>query len=433
MRRVVALVAVLVLASATWSVAPATESGLSRDVLGWELGYWYDDPVSVTASDGLNASEREAITARAMARIEFLRGLEFRENVSVRVINRSQYLANRSSGTNRTASLWNNQVWKALFLVGDDANISEVFNSTLGQSVVGYYRPGTGDIVIVSDSPQPKLSRGTLVHELVHALQDQHFGLGGDPPTQDLQLSHSGVIEGEANRIQRLYQARCNGGWSCVTVPTSGGGGSTQSAYDRNVFLVVYLPYAAGPDFVEHVAEQGGTEALNRLYENFPASSEQIIHPEAYPDETPVTVTVPDRSNTDWGRFDHEPVADEVGEGSIFAMLSVQGVGNATAAFEYRHPASEGWGGDALVPYRDGDRFGYVWETVWDTRADAVEFHDAYRSILETNDANATEDGSYVIPPSDPYGGAYRVTHDDRTVRIVHGPTRASLDRIHRP
>jgi hypothetical protein len=36
--------------------------------------------------------------------------------------------------------------------------------------------------------------------------------------------------------------------------------------------------------------------------------------------------------------------------------------------------ASVGWAGDALVPYRASDRFGYVWTTAWDSERDADEF-----------------------------------------------------------
>jgi len=435
MRRAGWLVVVLVLATSVGTLVPADDGGLSRDSLGWEDGYAYDEPVSVTVADGLNESERAAVTARAMARVERIRGLEFREPVDVQVRSRADYLASRNATGNATHRAWNNQVWEALFLVGDDRDVGEVLSGTVGASVVGYYEPGSGDVVLVSDSETPTVSRGTLVHELVHALQDQHFGLADRPDTQDAQLARNGVVEGEANRIQGLYQQRCGRTWSCVD-PAAGasGGGSGNQALDRGVFLVIYHPYAAGPDFVEAIASRGGSDALDDLYDDFPPSTEGIIHPERYPEEQPVTVTVPDRSSEEWKRFDHDPVADTVGEASIYAMVVDNGLGDPPAGrYSYEHPVSDGWAGDSVVPYRAGDRRGYVWELAWDSDRDADEFVTAYRDLLAQHDAESLGDGRYRIPAASSFGGGYRVTREGTTVRIVNGPSVAALDEIHDP
>ncbi len=402
--------------------------------LGWEGGYASTDPIALDASDGLNASEREAVTARAMARLEVLRGLEFREPVSTRVISRAQYRANRSNESDPVHAAWNNQVWEALFLVGSDTDVESVFDEALGSRVIGFYSPGSNEVVIVSDSDSPELSRGTLVHELVHALQDQHFGLGGIPDTQDGQLARNGVVEGEANRLEAIYADRCGGRWRCVPELGGGGGGGSLDRWGQNVFTVIYFPYAVGPEFVDRIADRGGNDALNRLYSPYPASTEQIRHPGLYPDEAPVEVSVPDRSNGNWRRFDHDPVADTVGEASIFAMLRANGVGESGARYSYRHPAAAGWGGDTLVPYRHGDsEYGYVWTTVWDTRTDAQEFHAAYESLMTGEEATQLADGRYRLPGDHPFRGAFRLSIDDRRVTVVHGPTTESLVGIHRP
>jgi hypothetical protein len=400
--------------------------------LGWEGGYAATDAISVDPSDGLNASERSAVTARAMARLEVLRGLEFHDPVSTRVISREQYRANRSNESDPTHAAWNNQVWEALFLVGSDTDVESVFDDTLGSRVIGFYRPGTNEVVVVSDSESPDLSRGTLVHELVHALQDQHFDIGSAPDTQDGQLARNGVVEGEANRLEAMYRERCGSRWRCVSELGGGGGGGSLDRWGRNVFTVIYFPYAVGPAFVDHVAARGGNEALNGLYAPYPSSTEQIRHPESYPDETPVPVRVPDRSDGDWRRFDHDPVADTVGEASIYAMLRANGVGESGPRYGYRHRAAAGWGGDSLVPYRHGDEFGYVWTTAWDTRADATEFHAAYESLVVAEGADRLGDGRYRLPDDHPFRGAFRLSIDGRRVTVVHGPTADALAGIRR-
>jgi hypothetical protein len=200
------------------------------------------------------------------------------------------------------------------------------------------------------------------------------------------------------------------------------------------VFLTIFSPYAAGPTFVESVQRERGWRGVDALYDRFPASTEQVIHPELYPDERPVDVSVRDRSNARWSRFDlNRPAHDTVGEASIYAMFWANGAvtRDGRSPYQYDHPLSAGWGGDRLVPYRDGDRFGYVWVTAWDSQRDAREFGGAYREVLANRSVRQPRDNVYVLPESDPFGDAFRVTRRGQRVRIVNGPTVGSLDGIH--
>jgi len=434
MRRALVFAVLIVLAGCASPLDAGSREEPGDDELGWENGYWYDDPVDVTTDDGFNESEREAIVSRAMARIEEIRGLEFEETVPVEVISREEY-RNRSGGGGSSGAYndWNNQVWEGLFLVGEETDVSDSFDSTLGASVTGYYSPGNDEIVIVSDSETPTIDRGTLVHELVHALQDQQFGLNASADTQDRQLATDGVIEGEANYLEGAYQQRCGNGWDCVETPERSGG-DAPADYNRGLFLTIYQPYATGPDFVDAVRERDGWAGVDALHDDFPASTEQVIHPEAYPDERPVNVTVRDRSNDEWERFDVDPVADTVGEASVFAMFLQNGAVDVSgpAVYDYESAPSEGWGGDSLVPYENGDGVGaYVWVTRWDTREDARQFRAAYERVLDAHDAEARGDGVYVIPESDPFGDAIRIDREGTRVRIVNAPTVADLDAVH--
>ncbi|MEF8777153.1 MAG: Hvo_1808 family surface protein [Haloarculaceae archaeon] len=427
MRRA-ALIATLLVVVLAGCTAP-----IAQDPIGQEGDVAWDTTLNVTSADGLNASERRQVVDRAMARLEHLRDLEFDERVPVTVVDRAEYLANRSGGDggDETFQRWNDQVWEGLFIVGEDRSFHEVQNSTLGSQVLGFYSPGRDEIVIVSDSPTPTLSRGTLVHELVHALQDQQLGFGEGADTQDLQLAHRSVTEGEANYLQSLYEQRCNTGWSCIDSSASNGGGGNA---DAGVLLVILQPYVTGPGFVESVRSTSGWTGVNALYERFPESTEQVLHPEKYPDESPEAVTVADRSNDEWERFDVDPVGDTLGEASIFAMVEHNGVREGTTGrYSFQDEASAGWGGDTLVPYQDGDRYGYVWKTVWDTREDAREFRATYGEVLAAHDAERRGEGVFVVPDADPFGDAFRVTRAGSTVTIVNAPTPADLADVHVP
>ncbi|MDG5775573.1 Hvo_1808 family surface protein [Haloarculaceae archaeon H-GB2-1] len=445
MRRALFLVVVMVLAGCNTALGPQTatptpiDSGNGTDPesdqLGWEAGYWYDESLPVTPEDGYNETERDAVVARTMARVEVVRQLEFNESVPVEVISRAEYREQNSGGGNGSDAhrLWNNQVWEGLFLVGERDDISQTFDDTLGSSVQGYYSPGKGEIILVSDAPSPTIDRTTLSHELVHALQDQHFGLDGSPPTQDRQLARNGIVEGDAMFVQHTYSSRCSDEWECLPKPESGSSGSgSGSGYNRGLFLTIYQPYATGGSFVATIQSRSGWEGVNDVYANPPVSTEQVIHPTKYPDEKPVNVTVRDRSTAEWQRFDVDPEADTVGEASIYAMLVSNGAVEPEDYYSYRSEASAGWAGDALVPYQtDDERYGYVFRTTWDTREDATEFRDAYLKVLETHDAQARGDGVYVINESNPYGDAFRVSRSGKIVTVVNGPTVDDLDAIH--
>ena len=432
-------VALLVLLSGcTFGASFVDDRGGLGEELGREGGYAATDPVSVTTDDGLNESEREAVVARTMARVELIRGLEFEEAVPVEVISREEYLERRDDGSgdaDEAYGRWNDQVWEAAFLVGEDTPVSEVFDTVLSSSIAGFYSPRQDRIVVVSDAETPTLDRTTLAHELVHALQDQHLSFGGGGGTQDLDLAEDGLVEGDANTVEAEYEARCGSRWDCIPRPDRSGGGSGGS-FNRGVFLTVYTPYAAGSTLVRALRERGGWAAVDDAYDAFPESTEQVIHPEAYPDERPVAVTVPDRSSGAYERFDLERETDTLGEATIYATFWANGVvPEDHPTYDYSQRLSAGWGGDTVVPYRgrgtDGEgEDAYVWRSVWDSTEEAREFAGGYRAVLDGHGATARGDDVYVIE-SGPYADAFRVVRRGDTVTVVNAPSVEQLDAVH--
>lgn len=424
------------------------------DRLGWENGYWYNESIEVDQSDGLNASERAAFVNRTMARVEVIRELEFTDSVPVEVISRVEYRNESQFGSepeNESEALhadWNDQVWESILLVGEDRTITEVFDDIYGGAVLGYYSPSEDRIVLISDDDDPVIDRQTLAHELVHAVQDQQFGLGDSPSTQDRQLARNGLVEGDARYVDRLYEERCAADWECVGRPS--GTGSSSGSFDYPVFLTIYTPYSEGPAFVSTLRQRGGWDAVDDAYATPPVSTEQIIHPVTYPDERPVEVAIEDRSSAAWVRYDHDPVGDTVGEASIFAMLwkhraidqsDLNRDTGRYSAYNYSAAPSKGWAGDLVVPYRPAsdedatanpNRRAYVWRIAWDTDADAADFETTYvKTMLQLRlGAKRVAPNTYVIEDG-PFADAFRVTRRGETVTIVNGPSVDALDEVH--
>ena len=408
------------------------------DRLGWEAGYWHNESIEVNQSDGLDEAEREAFVARTMARVEYLRGLEFEESVPVQVVTREQYRANDTFSWSYSA--WDEQVWEALFLVGEDETVNETFEQIYGGSVLGYYSPSKDRIVLISDGDGTVMDRGTLAHELVHALQDQHFGYTGEP-TLDARLGAQGLTEGDPTLVAAQYQSRCAAGnWSCVPTPPmdrSGGG-----PINLGVYLTVYQPYADGAAFVDALYQRGGWDAVDAAYEDRPASTEQTIHPEKYPDEEPVSVSVPDRSGSNWRPIDDDAASQTVGEAALYVMFRhntmipsahLRGDDVPHSPYNYSHPRTDGWAGDAVVPYESDDgEYGYVFRTEWDTTADARAFAKGYRAMLLLYHGGERIDDTTLVVPDGSFADAFRVVRENRTVTVVNAPTVDALGEVHR-
>ncbi|ELZ33966.1 hypothetical protein C474_03365 [Halogeometricum pallidum JCM 14848] len=428
------------------------------DPLGWEEGYWYNESLRIDQSDGLSDAELDRYMARSMARVEYLRHEEFTENVSVDVLTRTEYRqrsANRSANQSAEAAAfdeWNNQVWEALFVTGEENDSQEAISGTQGSSVAGFYSPRNDAITIITNSPDsPTIDNATLVHELTHALQDQHYDLTSEKysaETQDGELAVDGAIEGDAKYVELRYASMCGGEWACVPTPTAeGGSGGSGGSINYGIFLTIFQPYSDGPVYVHDVLERGGWDALDEMMRNPPASTEQTIHST---DEEPVPISFRSRATNGWSTFSEQGQggSDTLGEASIFTMFWYQArTANADTVpvrdisetesrydtYNYDAVPSNGWANDRLFPYEkstgSGEEYGYVWVTEWDTEGDAREFRDAYLNILAAHDAAKQGQNTWVIEDG-PFADAFRVRIDGTRVVVVNGPTVEDVNDI---
>jgi hypothetical protein len=134
------------------------------------------------------------------------------------------------------------------------------------------------------------------------------------------------------------------------------------------------FPYFWGLNFVRSLYLEGGWAAVDAAYQNPPLSSEQILHPERYPNDSPIALAIPDGVEALSSAWD-EISPDELGEWATLMVL-----------MEYLPPdqaalAAEGWGGDLLLFFsqEENNAEALVLVTQWDTMRDAHEFFAAFR------------------------------------------------------
>jgi len=428
------------------------------DTLGWEGGYWANETISLDRSDGLNETERDAVVARSMARVERVRRLEFTEEVPVELVSRAEY-RNNTGGYERGAAFraFDNAKFEALFLVGEDTDSLAVQSTNRGSSVAGFYVPGERRIVVIYSGDTPDLpGEATLSHELTHALQDQHFDLTSiTASTREESNANNGLIEGDANLVRDRYMANCGDGWSCLSPPESdseGGGGD----FHLGIYILNFFPYSDGPGFVNYYQQRSGWEQVNAMYSEPPASTEQVITPAKYavdPDP-PTTVRIGDAATNGWERVRPERRDDaaSLGQSAIVAMfaytlyddyngersvvrrdafLNLQdGEVDRSDPFDYGIDYADGWDGDRMHVYQKDGETAYVWKITWDSPDEASEFATGYRALLDHWGATEVRDGVYRID-NGPYVDSFRLIVDGDTVTIVNAPSTAALDDVY--
>ena len=426
------------------------------DRLGWEGGYWHNESLSITESDGLNASEQSALVNRSMARVEYIRDLEFNTTVPVDVVSREQYQANSSSNYGDSLRTFDNAKFEALFLIGESEDSISTQDSTLGASVLGYYSPAQDQIVIVSDTETPTVSENTLGHELVHALQDQRFDLNSTARTRDGVQGRNGLVEGDASAVDNAYAERCGVEWECLT-PSSGGGGGGGDTHAGISFLY-YFPYSDGAGFVSDLRDRGGWSAVNDAYADPPDGAREVITSEDYPEWEPQNVTLPEAPGSEWEQV--RPSADRnrpdygvVGPSGIASAMAytladsynrsavvtstevvnydASGRVDSTDPYNYDLPATDGWEGGRMEVYENGNETAYVWRTVWTDEREAEEFAEAWGDVVEHWGGTRNANGTYVIDEASPFADAIAIHVEGDTVTVVNAPTEAELTELY--
>jgi type II secretory pathway pseudopilin PulG len=434
---------------------PDDGSDPDSDEIGWENGYWYDESLDVDQSDGVQEDEREAIVARTTARVEAIRCIEFEESVPVSVISRAEFREQElERAVDDELRTFDNAKFEALFLVNESADSIQVQRENRGTGVLGFYSPEQSEIVVIAESEESlRIDEITLAHELVHAWQDQQFDIDSgkfDVQRRDETNARNGLVEGDASYVDSLYQRQCGAEWECLE-----GRESTPGQLSNiGVYVLKFQPYSDGPAFIRLARNVGGWDAVNALYENLPASSEQVIHPERYRADPPTNVTLDDATSDEWERVrpPDRPDYARVGEASLLSMFvfpyydsggqteivqpaqwfNQNETGNISDfnPLNYESPYSTGWDGDRLHVYRnESGELAYVWKLAWDSPQDTQQFAEGYREVLRYWGAEEVGPGTWRIEDGG-FADAFHVNVSETTVTITNAPSVEQLSEV---
>ncbi len=356
----------------------------------------------------------EGHAAVSLWRWSFLRSMPelsqraFRQPVDVRFLTREQTQA-------LVKQLWREEQSVAEVLADSlayaafdfwpaDFSLQSTLDQMYGEEVAGLYDPDRKALYVVADpkalKPPGVVERvlgvkpgdeikTVLVHEMQHALDDQHFDLHSMSKSlrrdDDSMWAFSGLVEGSATLVMILAVVEPRDREAFVMAPPGllaafmgpmlklSAAFASGAAYRNAPKLLqtqLLSPYLDGMRFAHHLVHNGGWKALDAAFVDPPTSTEQLLHPEKYEQrrrDPPLEVQLPPDAPVAPGWVHVKQ--NTLGEAAIGILLR-----NASAA--------EGWDGDTYRVYRRGEMLLLLWETVWETAAEASRFAAAARARL---------------------------------------------------
>jgi hypothetical protein len=260
--------------------------------------------------------------------------------------------------------------------------------------IVGFYDTVAKRLVIQAGAVLRPFQRWVLAHELTHAVDDQHFDLSRLDAlnricSDDRAQAFLSIAEGDAVAIQVQWASRYLSAGEFQQLQNEAASfppPPETPPFVENLFL---FPYVTGQPFVQALQDRGGEQAVDDAFRTPPVSTEQILHPDAYPSDVPRTVAIEDLSSTlgpGWSLADQQ----EVGEGFLQILLKLR------LSDQDAEDAASGWDGGLLRTWANGDRAAVLMRTVWDTEGDAGGFTSAMRDWLDAEQAEVRQDGEGV-------------------------------------
>jgi hypothetical protein len=235
--------------------------------------------------------------------------------------------------------------------------------------------------------------RSTLVHELTHAWDDQHFELERpalEEADDESYFGFSALVEGNAVRVEEAWQGTLSPEERVELRSDEGTASERLRSADVPpiVLQILTLPYAAGSSLVQQLLQAGGEEQVDAAFVAPPATSEQVLDPTTYVPVPEPAVPVPEPAADG-------PVADRGVYGAAGVLLTL--VDRVPTPDAQR--AAEGWGGDRYVTWAESDRTCVRMAFAGDDPGDVRELRSAWSAWAEdADDAEVREvDGRVVV------------------------------------
>ena len=308
--------------------------------------------------------------------VQEVRGLPFLSPPNITVVTDAELEARVREAIEEEAEDFpaDGALYKLLGLMDQEADLEMLLLDLYGAQVAGFYDGETGEIVVPArQDGLTLLQQGTMLHELIHALTDQHFGFDAhfqamlDEERLDEATAYQALIEGDATLAQVMWVGSLSqqelGRFFAESLDVDN---SSLDAVPQFISDSLLFPYDAGLGFVQELFAAGEWNAVNDAYSTFPdlpGSSEQVITPADYQRDLPLVVELPSITINGYN-LERTSVWGEEG----FRTMIDQVLGESKGA-----KAADGWGGDSYHQWFDGENAAFLLVYKGDTERDLEE------------------------------------------------------------
>jgi hypothetical protein len=335
---------------------------------------------STTAPNGPVATQAEldAAVAELSAFVEAERGLSFKQPVKAVLAPDDRFNAALTKDLDESTADFEQQaaVLEPLGMLPPGTDVYAAMTKLLSAGVLGFYDPETDELMVRGQALTPFVKE-TLVHELVHALEDQNFDLDRtqyDDAKDEIGFGFSSLAEGSARQVEAAWTAQLSVDEALARDKEERAFGQAMDVRDIPIVLLDLLqaPYELGAPFVRRLLADKGQAGLDAAFGAPPDTTEQLIHPEKYQaGEKRVEVTPPPA--------DAEIVADGVFGEYLLGLLLID---DATSP----EVAAAGWAGDWYVAWNDAANGDCVRMAIqMDTQRDTDELADALDEWIQAH------------------------------------------------
>lgn len=280
-------------------------------------------------------------------------------------------------------------ILSTLGLLPDDFDLLNFYKSMYGEQIAGFYDDEIKKIFVVKGTDFSGSEKMTYAHEFTHVLQDQIYdladGLGLNQEECEADSEKCAAVqaltEGDATKTELLWFQEYASAKDYLDLLKFYDSLETPILDTAPAYMAsnLYFPYDKGLAFVEYFYDRGGYDEVDEVYLNPPVSTEQILHPERYPDDIPIVVYLPafeELLGDGWTLLEQ----NVMGEWYTYLILSNAYLEKNQISDEKALKAAEGWGGDAYAFYLNEvkDEIVFILDTVWDTTEDAETFVDVF-------------------------------------------------------
>jgi hypothetical protein len=307
------------------------------------------------------------------------------------------YVESRMKETSSSEDLRIEELTLKMFgYIPQDFNLAKETVDLVSEQAAAFYDYRKKRLFVLDSTAEGSEQRVALVHELAHALADQHHPLGKylhkGSPDDDASTARQAVMEGQATWLTWAYVASRNGGKADVPpamieqlTKTLGAESTDFPVFAKAPLYLresLVFPYNEGLKFQDAVFHKVGRNGFDLVFNRPPLTSQQILHPELYFENQKPSQPKPQTREALFNKIAKQ--FRDLGEGSIgefdFSMLLRQFVPQK----EGSDAASHWRGGEFKLYEHKHDKYPVLsFASDWDSPASARRFFDLYQRVMK--------------------------------------------------